>query len=251
MSRPFPILLFILSLLSVKGYNQSYRQGEFINDTIGKINYCGSYNNCRGVQLVIDTSFVFPVPGCKGYLVLYGAISGTIATSIGTKNNGDTMFLNSSIRNIGIESQCKIAILAVGIVAEEGKSYYCKTNFFPNSSYTLGCCNCPMGSYNCLTWVQRDTIAKSCSILGPDNISENDVKPIRLFPNPVNDILSINCVEPYQLKYLTDIYGRIVMYFPKELEHSERVDLSFLSKGIYFITLFMEDKPVTKKMIKE
>jgi hypothetical protein len=73
---------------------------------------------------------------------------------------------------------------------------------------------------------------------------------VNAFPNPANDVLNINVnttKENLTIK-ITDVVGRDVL----NIEYESHLDISFLEKGIYIVSLLQGNKTlVTKKIVKQ
>jgi hypothetical protein len=73
---------------------------------------------------------------------------------------------------------------------------------------------------------------------------------VTIFPNPANDVLNIKVgtiKENTKIK-IADVIGRIILI----TEYKSQLDISFLEKGIYFVTIQQEGKTLgTKKIIKQ
>lgn len=77
-----------------------------------------------------------------------------------------------------------------------------------------------------------------------------------VYPNPANDVLHLDIKSKKMLKQvqhdgtikITDVVGREV----KKIQYSEEIDISDLEQGIYFLSLYQNNKLlVTQKIIKE
>ncbi|MFH0756016.1 MAG: T9SS type A sorting domain-containing protein [Bacteroidota bacterium] len=90
---------------------------------------------------------------------------------------------------------------------------------------------------------------KAITIMGV-GFQQNRADQFRLYPNPSNDLLTIETV--YSDNYLIEITflngQQILMGEMKGTSH--QIDLSSLQKGIYFITIRSEDFVATEKIIK-
>ena len=83
-------------------------------------------------------------------------------------------------------------------------------------------------------------------------ISENnDGKEINLYPNPLKERISIDCINRQNLSLsICNIFGELVL--KRELkEYKNEIDLSSLPTGIYIIKVTGSDWTVQKKLIKE
>jgi hypothetical protein len=80
-------------------------------------------------------------------------------------------------------------------------------------------------------------------------LQQDDVQ-IRLFPNPVNDVLNIKAegiiVAPY---HLVNMQGQVVL--EGVLQSSELLDVSKLGSGLYRIILYSQQEILTLPFVKE
>jgi hypothetical protein len=99
-----------------------------------------------------------------------------------------------------------------------------------------------------------DTIAVTLFIGIPDLGAIND-ESIVVYPNPANDLLSINLnakTEANSKMLLTDLAGRILM--EKEIRlmtgnNLHMIDVSQLTKGLYLLTIQSSEYSYTLKVI--
>lgn len=79
-----------------------------------------------------------------------------------------------------------------------------------------------------------------------ETIKRND---IRIYPNPVQDILNISSAEPVSVMILDNI-GRIV-YTTTNAVATQAIDMRFLPKGVYTLKLQSENNTHYEKMVLE
>ena len=91
-----------------------------------------------------------------------------------------------------------------------------------------------------------DVKASISSSLGTTTFNKNDAS-IKLYPNPVKDILNISCEKPLQKISVTDMLGRVVL----TPQVGTEINVSSLTKGTYILSLESENGVSTKKIIKE
>jgi len=88
------------------------------------------------------------------------------------------------------------------------------------------------------------------------NLSTNIVEVIKpyisLYPNPVNSTLTIKTTQNNIIDNITlfDISGRVILVKKGTNSVSEKINLSSLSNGSYFIKISTDSGEVTKKIIK-
>ncbi|NSW45773.1 MAG: T9SS type A sorting domain-containing protein [Bacteroidales bacterium] len=87
-----------------------------------------------------------------------------------------------------------------------------------------------------------------------DNENEEITEKIRIYPNPVSDILNIQLplesLDEYSLIEMYDILGNLITKHQPELTLSEiKINVSHLSEGIYFIKIYQGSQIYQYKMI--
>lgn len=88
------------------------------------------------------------------------------------------------------------------------------------------------------------------SINDTDNTLSESIK---LYPNPVNDVINLTAANRLNLTKLEiiDINGRTVKSISIENITRREINISELSKGLYLINIHSKDGMVTKKIIKQ
>lgn len=81
----------------------------------------------------------------------------------------------------------------------------------------------------------------------PENISEFFSKEINIFPNPADDFIQIKGCNNSNIT-LTNDYGKEIMKISKYYEN-ERLNVSQLTPGIYFLKIYKNNISVIKKII--
>lgn len=103
--------------------------------------------------------------------------------------------------------------------------------------------NFPIITNDYLTTVAEDNLSIEEYISNPS---------IKLFPNPVNDILSISSEMDLQSISISDINGRILQTISFiGYQKESHIDLEHLSKGVYFVTVKTEKGEASEKIIKD
>jgi hypothetical protein len=70
-----------------------------------------------------------------------------------------------------------------------------------------------------------------------------------IYPNPADDKLNFN-IKEYNDITITDISGKTIMNLNSLSPQNNSVDISILSKGIYFVTIKSDKQLITRKLIK-
>lgn len=81
-----------------------------------------------------------------------------------------------------------------------------------------------------------------------DGVEENLAGNVNVFPNPVKDILTVETSE-YQDVMIFDVIGRCVIEQP--VNGVANIDMSQVAKGIYFVSMKVEDRTATRKIVVE
>ncbi|PKP18394.1 MAG: hypothetical protein CVU05_13570 [Bacteroidetes bacterium HGW-Bacteroidetes-21] len=102
-------------------------------------------------------------------------------------------------------------------------------------------------------WLQVD-LANGCSktdtvvvtVTWALSVEENATENISVYPNPANDNIQISGVDMNNLSQIiiTDITGKVLVNNSNNL--TENIRISDLPAGMYYITLTINNKPVTK-----
>ena len=92
-----------------------------------------------------------------------------------------------------------------------------------------------------------DTITQIVDISATGIIDINKNNQFILYPNPANDFIELKTNFNYTSITIVDITGKAI----KQVQSQTRIDVSSLSKGIYFIQLIGEENTIVKKFVKE
>lgn len=78
------------------------------------------------------------------------------------------------------------------------------------------------------------------------NVNTNRLTEIILYPNPVEDFLYLNDVDPIKTISIINLLGQQVLKAPA----AEKIDLSFLNQGVYIVELSDDTATTTQKIVK-
>ena len=98
-------------------------------------------------------------------------------------------------------------------------------------------------SNNCINY--SDTI--HVATLGTDNLLFNSIK---LYPNPTNGVFIVDVINSEYSFAIKDITGKVNNKGKLKLGINQ-IDISHLSGGIYFITIYNNEQSITYKLIKQ
>ena len=92
-----------------------------------------------------------------------------------------------------------------------------------------------------------DTITQNINVIisGIDDVNNN--KEISIYPNPATDFIQIKANLKYTSTVIIDITGKTVL----DTGDKNRIDISHLANGIYFIKIIGKEHIYTQKFIKQ
>lgn len=96
--------------------------------------------------------------------------------------------------------------------------------------------------------VQHFTTAETSILSIADCPPEKLLESLRIYPNPAFDFINIEMLNSNFRDYsfnITDLSGKLLL----KTKNSKEIDISKLSPGIYFGTMKVEDRKLTKKII--
>lgn len=73
---------------------------------------------------------------------------------------------------------------------------------------------------------------------------------VLIFPNPAHEYIDIEAEETIISVSITDLTGKTVIRKSETKEKKDRLDISILNQGVYFITINTEEESTTKKIVK-
>lgn len=123
------------------------------------------------------------------------------------------------------------------------------TNFNATFNPNLNCIEVDNVTTANSSWTNIDAGASfslNCNPLVVNNIDLS--KNISIYPNPVNSKLFLNTEEIITSIKIIDALGNTIKF---ELPSNTKIDVSYLSKGIYFLEIYTNKGLVSKKFIKD
>lgn len=91
-----------------------------------------------------------------------------------------------------------------------------------------------------------DAVKRAVELIGLDDKIENN-QTLILYPNPMKDELNILSNQRIKSIEIYDVFGRKLITKDKNID---LIDVSFLSNGVYIISIYLENKLLNYKMIK-
>jgi hypothetical protein len=120
--------------------------------------------------------------------------------------------------------------------------------YYNSNGFTTICTNmqasCPLDSLNNPDYNNPHLN----SITSVNSLSNRDDKSVILFPNPSSNTLNISGLEKDALAEVYYINGKLL--FSKQL-NTNKIDISTLAKGVYFLKLSTTNGSMVKKFVKE
>ncbi len=83
------------------------------------------------------------------------------------------------------------------------------------------------------------------------SIEDNTLEIVRVYPNPVNDILKIDTKSSIDSATIVNQLGQRIIDVKSNNIVNNSIDLSTLNKGLYFITVKSKERSATLKIIKK
>ena len=84
-----------------------------------------------------------------------------------------------------------------------------------------------------------------------DNITEEQISSVQIYPNPVNDRLYIEAETEIEEVVVYDIYGRHQVTETASHQGNLSIDMSDLKSGIYFVKINTEKGNIVRRIIKD
>ena len=253
-------LLALLGSLSLSAFSQTQSPNCFVQIQFNSnANLC--FGDCNG------TATTFPVgTGPFTYLWsnsattqnLSGLCVGSYTCTVTDIGANTTCSGNGSITCPSAlnESMSTSTNSATAVVS--GGTFPYTYSWAPGGQTTMTATGLSTGTYTCyVTDANGCTISNTVnvSITGIKNYAEADGGMI-VYPNPAKDFLFIEFNVDTKCNtaiVISNIVGEVVLQenaiAVKSLKHI--IDISSLSKGVYFISANMQDKVITKKIVIE
>lgn len=103
----------------------------------------------------------------------------------------------------------------------------------------------------CTTSITRTAISFTVSTCaGIENIFQEKLNSIKIFPNPVSNTLNIEAKYPVEKVIISDILGKQISLINNNTEQTQ-IDVSGLPRGVYFVTVMSKSESHVAKVIKD
>ncbi len=103
-------------------------------------------------------------------------------------------------------------------------------------------------------WVAVGTLGCSTNVynylntLSNDSFINNDANKLTLFPNPSKNIIQLKSNSKIDKISVYDSLGKVILIQP---QNNNEINVENISKGVYLIEVFTENKKYYRKFIKE
>ena len=95
-----------------------------------------------------------------------------------------------------------------------------------------------LGTYN----TEQECIDDATNPCGSVSINENDANAFNLYPNPAQDVLSINGV--FKSIEIYDVFGKLVL----ASDNKSEINISSLANGSYYVNILTQDAVIKRKV---
>jgi hypothetical protein len=121
-------------------------------------------------------------------------------------------------------------------IANGGENYLIIGNFLDDANSNFQTMD-PVGQYICYFYIDEVSLKPCAPITGIEKIEK---KTIKIFPNPVTNILNISVEEEGKKKIiLFDATARLIAL--NEFDFSTSIDMTHFNEGIYFYQIIFEN----------
>lgn len=161
---------------------------------------------------------------------------------------------DNQITSLDLSQNSELAVLICENNTLNSLDFRNGNNTIINTFQTMGnpnlnCINVDDANYSTANWTDIDTQTFFSENCPPLSVDEFDASVFSMYPNPVDDLLSINFINDAYYT-LINLNGQIVIQ--GNLTRGEStIDLSNITSGIYFLKVKTEEGIVTKKLIKQ
>jgi len=83
-------------------------------------------------------------------------------------------------------------------------------------------------------------------------LEEGDYRPVKIYPNPISEVLYISNLQENTEVQIVDIFGRLlksIEYHQNNSSKDMHINMEDFENGIYFIQLGSKNQTITKKII--
>ncbi len=119
--------------------------------------------------------------------------------------------------------------------------------FRADNNINLSCIEVDDVAHSTAYWTNIDSWASfstNCSTLGVKDLS---IKNIRVYPNPTSKYITIASTKTIDKIELYNVLGKRVL----QTSQTSQIKIDYLANGVYLLKLFLDNKILTKKIVKE
>jgi hypothetical protein len=225
--------------------------GNFGNaGSVGSRTLLMSFGSCSD-SVTYDSSLLVNINGGLGI----GTAALTAGASVNFTPSGTASYVN-----YGCQALFNLSTITVPVVTLNSNVLYSNVDsgnqWYNQDGKILGATNSEFtpttsGNYYVIVTVSGCSSSPS-NIISYNSlgVKENDLKKFKLFPIPVKDILNIS--SPKSSSLLVNIYDSLGRLVKTNITHDNKVELSSLLSGLYFVQIHDNENTVYKdKFIKE
>lgn len=212
------------------------------------------WSECRHIGLSLTANGIgFMVEGFTWSCTSPGGLDGLSGTQLnimGNNFNGEiheVRIVNTTNPDCGYENLQILNVINSVNSSVKGHWIFSKTYLNENNEFE----DLSLGDNTIKVISDQDTLGfvNNCNSLSTsviDNINKEDVI---IYPNPVNSLLHIKTEAPISLFKIMDHSGRLVESIGNQ-SVSDKIDVSHLESGLYYIQYFGENSNFLKSFIK-
>lgn len=93
----------------------------------------------------------------------------------------------------------------------------------------------------------NDTFDSSASTPASLSLESFTFQDLKIYPNPVNDVINITATQNINKVEIYDILGKLVL----ETIHTNQIKISQLTQGLYLMKIHANNEAITKKIVIE
>tara|TARA_R110002049_G_scaffold289495_1_gene472358 strand:+ start:2168 stop:3118 length:951 start_codon:yes stop_codon:yes gene_type:complete len=255
-SANFSLFLDGLSTISsINSFDNSNYTQAAVSIWIKTVNFSNTVQTCFQAAYMGFGAYIEATTG--KFMGFFDSSSSGAAKSTNAINDGNwhhvVMQNNGSVTFLYIDGILDIAIpdnLVVGNGGSNNKFYMGKTN--QGLNVFKGSIDDFRIYDRMLTNLEIDSLYNQHIAVSTINNLRNETVEVSIFPNPTVNIITLDFKQTYsniEIK-VTDLLGKLVVN--KSLSNSQRTEIEILGKsGIYLLSIILDEKVVTYKIIKE